>query len=105
MVEIIDLSLSEVRNRLQKGDGVIHPRTGEHVRIPVKAKYADVILGISFDNLRLIENQPTRITKDQTSVDHLAERLAILSNGLLRRIPVHECGTADRGIKRNRRAN
>jgi hypothetical protein len=82
VVEIIDLSLSEVRDRLKNGDVVIHPRTGEQVRIPVKAKEAAVILGISFDKLRLMENQPTRITQE-LNVDYLAQKLATLSNGLV----------------------
>lgn len=63
----------------------------------MKAKEAAVILGITFDKLRIIEGQPTRITQERTSVDHLAEKLAALSNGL---VPVRAVTDNQKSIRR-----
>lgn len=87
IVQIVGLATAELRDRLKNGDAVLHPKTGDEVRVPVKAKDAAVILGISFDKLRIIEGQPTRITQERTSVDQLADKLAALSDGLATQAP------------------
>ena len=81
IVEILGLASAELRDRLLNGDEGFHPKTGERVRTRLKGRDLAVVLGISFDKLRLIENQPTRITAQVPDLAELAQSFASLAQG------------------------
>ncbi len=66
---IIDESADQVLDRLRNGDVIRDTKTGELVRVPIKAKEAAIIGAIAFDKLRLAENQPTTIVKHDTQAN------------------------------------
>lgn len=78
----IGLASRELRDRLENGDVVFHPKTSDLVRTPMRGKDVAVVLGICFDKLRVLEGQPTKIIQDRTSVEVLADKLAALSSML-----------------------
>lgn len=65
-VQIIDESTDQVLDRLKNGDVFRDNKTGELVRVPVKAKEAAIIGGIVSDKLRLAENLPTTIIQQES---------------------------------------
>ena len=77
LAEIIDESATQTLDRVRNGDVIRDNKTGELVRVPIKGRDLAIIGGVSFDKLRLAENQPTTIVKQESSKDHL-ERLAEL---------------------------
>lgn len=73
---IIELTQREIEDRLENGDvQLVRTKDGvqEH-RVPVKAKDAAVIKGISDDKRRLSLKQPTLIRSDSRSMEELAEQ-------------------------------
>lgn len=73
-VQIIDESTDQVLDRLRNGDVMRDNKTGELIRVPVKAKEAAIIGAIVSDKLRLAENQPTTIVQHE-SVEQARKRL------------------------------
>ena len=76
--KIIEAAADELLDRLQNGDPVMDRTTGEIGRVPVKARDLAVAGGVTFDKMRLLDHQPTRITAT-TDVSKLAEQFAALS--------------------------
>jgi len=79
---IIDESADQVLDRLQNGDFVRDTKTGQLVRVPIKGKDAAIIGAIAFDKLRLAENLPTAIVKQDTQADlnRLGDHFSAISN-------------------------
>ena len=75
LAQIVKESGTQVLDRLRLGDVIRDPRTGEQVRIPVKARDLAVTGAIAFDKLRLAESQPTSIVRHEDSAEKL-KRLA-----------------------------
>jgi len=67
--QIIDESTDQVLDRIRNGDFVRDNKTGELNRVPVKAKELAIIEAIHFDKLRLLESQPTRITRHESDAN------------------------------------
>jgi len=67
--EIINESADQTLDRLQNGDVIRDSKTGEMIRVPVKAKELAIIGAVAFDKLRLAENQPTSITRHESEVN------------------------------------
>lgn len=74
--KIIDKSLDTVIDRLDQGDPMYNPRTGEIIRIPVKAVTAIKALESAVDKRQVLNNQPTKITEQRTIDDRLANLMA-----------------------------
>ena len=72
LAEIIDESATQILDRVRNGDVIRDPKTGELVRVPIKGRDLAIIGGVSFDKLRLAENQPTTIVK-QDSKENLRQ--------------------------------
>jgi hypothetical protein len=79
LAAIIDESADQALDRLKHGDVVRDNRTGDLVRVPIKGKDAAIIGAVSFDKLRLAENQPTSIVAKSHDVQALAQQFAALS--------------------------
>ena len=75
LAEIIDESADQILDRIRNGDVIRDSKTGKLVRVPIKGRDLVIINGVSFDKLRLAENQPTNIVQHENSKDHL-KRLA-----------------------------
>ena len=75
LAEIVDASADQILDRVRYGDVIRDTRTGELVRVPVKARDLVIVNGVSFDKLRLAENQPTNIVQHENSDEHI-KRLA-----------------------------
>ena len=73
--EIIDESADQTLDRIRNGDVVRDTKTGELVRVPVKAKELAIIGAVAFDKLRLAENQPTNIVQHE-SAEERTKRLS-----------------------------
>ena len=63
LAEIIHESANETLDRVINGDVIRDTKTGELVRVPIKGRDLAIIGGVSFDKLRLAENQPTKIVQ------------------------------------------
>ena len=83
LTQIISLSHDRVISSLTIGDEklVVDPKTKEHVikHVMPSGKDSATIGGITFDKLRLIRNQPTRITSDSSNMMKLMEEFRELS--------------------------
>ncbi len=82
LAEIIDESADQTLDRIRNGDVVRDTKTGELVRVPVKAKELAIIGAVAFDKLRLAENQPTNIVQHENWDErrkHLAEEMKAIS--------------------------
>ena len=73
---VVDKSLDAVIDRLESGDPVYNSRTGEIVRVPVKARDAIRALDSAVDKRQILNNQPTKITEQRTVDERLANLLA-----------------------------
>ncbi len=84
--EIIDKAHREIVDRLDNGDvQLVRTKNGVELhKVPVKAKDAAVIRGISDDKRRLSLNQPTAITGNSTDMKTLANEFAKLSDEMSR---------------------
>ena len=84
--EIIDKAHREIVDRLDNGDvQLVRTKNGVELhKVPVKAKDAAVIRGISDDKRRLSLNQPTAITGNSTDMKTLANEFAKLSDEMNR---------------------
>ncbi len=69
--EIINESADQTLDRIRNGDVIRDSRTGDLVRVPVKARDLAIIGGVNFDKLRLAENQPTNIVQHENSEDSI----------------------------------
>jgi hypothetical protein len=67
--QIIDEATDQVLDRIRNGDFVRDTKTGELNRVPVKAKELTIIEAIHFDKLRLLESQPTKITRHESDAN------------------------------------
>jgi len=67
LAEIIHESANETLDRVVNGDVIRDSKTGELVRVPIKGRDLAIIGGVSFDKLRLAENQPTNIIQHESS--------------------------------------
>ena len=70
LAEIIDESADQTLDRVRNGDVFRDNKTGELVRVPIKGRDLAIIGGVSFDKLRLAEDQPTNIVQQENSVEH-----------------------------------
>jgi len=79
--EVIDKAHREIVDRLDNGDvQLVRTKNGVELhRVPVKAKDAAVIRGISDDKRRLSLNQPTAITGKSVDMKALANEFRKLS--------------------------
>ena len=66
LAEIIDESADQILDRIRFGDVIRDTKTGELVRVPIKGRDLAIIGGVSFDKLRLAENQPTNIVQHES---------------------------------------
>lgn len=66
-----------VMDRLENGD--VRLVGGERVRVPVSARDASIIGGISFDKRRLVLNQPTSISVKSDNLEELASQFRDLA--------------------------
>jgi len=71
LAEIVDESADQILDRIRNGDVIRDTKTGELVRVPVKARDLAIIGGVAFDKLRLAENQPTNIVQHENWEEHL----------------------------------
>jgi hypothetical protein len=78
LAEIIEKANVETLDRLEHGDATRDKESGELIRQPIKGKESAIIGAVALDKLRLLENQPTRISAT-TDVSALAEQFAALS--------------------------
>jgi hypothetical protein len=79
LAQIIEKANVETLDRLEHGDAIRDAKSGEIIRQPIKAKESAIIGAVALDKLRLLENQPTRITATTNDVAALAEQFAELS--------------------------
>jgi hypothetical protein len=72
---VMQAAIGEIEDRLQHGDvKLAKGKDGyEQQRVPISAKDATVIAGISYDKLRLSLNLPTSISSSQKSLTELSE--------------------------------
>ena len=74
--DIVDKATEELVDRIKYGDVVI-TKDGERKRVPVKAKELDAIVDKHTKNLRLIRNQPTKLSAEvKFDADKLAREFA-----------------------------
>jgi hypothetical protein len=74
--EIIDLSMSEIKERLQKGDKFLN-EDGQECRKPISIKELAVISGIAFDKRQLVRGDPNRIVDNRKSTEELVDNLIL----------------------------
>jgi len=67
--QIIDETTEQILDRIRNGDFVRDTKTGELIKVPVKAKELTIIEAIHFDKLRLLESQPTKITRHESDAN------------------------------------
>lgn len=75
--EVVHKAVLELIDRIENGDEIINPKTGEAYRRKLSARDLSIVSGIAFDKRQLIRAQPTSIDQRQVSdaLGLLAERL------------------------------
>lgn len=68
---IVDKSIEVVADRLDNGDHIFNPKTGEILRIPVKARDALRAAETMIDKRQILLDKPTRIVEQRTVEDRL----------------------------------
>lgn len=83
---IVQAAIGAIEDRLQHGDvRLVKGKDGyEERRVPISAKDATVIAGISYDKLRLSLNLPTSITSNQKSLTELSEEFTNIAKNYKR---------------------
>lgn len=83
---IVASAIGEIEDRLQHGDvKLVKGKEGfEERRVPISAKDATVIAGISYDKLRLSLNLPTSIRSSQKSLAELSEEFTKIAKNYQR---------------------
>ena len=97
--EIINESADQTLDRIRNGDVVRDTKTGELVRVAVKAKELAIIGAVAFDKLRLAENQPTNIVQHENSDEHI-KRLSDQWKAISKATRRGDDAEADRLIRR-----
>ena len=80
--EIINESADQTLDRIRNGDVIRDNKTGDLIRVPIKGRDLAIIGGVSFDKLRLAENQPTNIVQHESSAEEtqrLGDKFAAIS--------------------------
>jgi len=69
--KIVDKSIDVTLDRLENGDTIFNPKTGELLRVPVKVKDALKAADTMIDKRQILMNKPTKITENRTIDDRL----------------------------------
>lgn len=69
--KIVDKSIDVTMDRLENGDTIFNPKTGELLRVPVKVREALKAVDMAIDKRQVLQNKPTRITETRTIDDRL----------------------------------
>lgn len=69
--KIVDKSIDAVVDRLDNGEHMFNPRTGEIIRVPVKTREALRAVESMIDKRQILLEKPTRITEQRTVDDRL----------------------------------
>jgi hypothetical protein len=78
--EIVRRANDEVLDRLENGDHMLHARTGELVRVPMRGKDTMITASIAVEKLRLAEGRPTQITATTDALSRAAEAFNTLAS-------------------------
>jgi len=73
--KIIDKSIDVALDRLSHGDAMLHPKTGEVIRIPAKLRDAVSAINTMTDKRQLLMDKPTKIVEQRT-IDERLDKLA-----------------------------
>ena len=71
MTKIVENSLLSIEDRIANGDHVIHPKTGEIIRVPVKMRDISGHIGVLVDKRNLLRGEATSITERVSQEDML----------------------------------
>ena len=69
--KIVDKALDATLDRLEGGDTIFNPRTGELLRVPVKARDAIRAMDTAIDKRQILMDKPTKIVEQRTIDDRL----------------------------------
>lgn len=88
----VNLASTELHDRIKNGDYHYDGRTGETIRVPVKAKDLAVILSMNYDKLRVSEGRPTNNGNENTStrMDKFLKEFEEIANRAKTKDVVHE---------------
>lgn len=74
--DIVEKATWQLIDRIENGDSILNKR-GHVVRVPVKAKDLDIIIRDSIDKIRLLRNQPSKVTAEvKFDADKIAKNFA-----------------------------
>ena len=71
LTDVVARTVEAIKDRVQKGDFVYNPRTGEISRVPVKAADLNKIMGTMVDKKLTLQKQPVKYTS--TTTDNKAQ--------------------------------
>jgi hypothetical protein len=69
--KIVDKSIDVTLDRLENGDTIFNPKTGELLRVPIKVRDALKAADTMIDKRQVLLNRPTKITETRTIDDRL----------------------------------
>lgn len=69
--KIVDKSIDATIDRLEKGDTIFNPRTGELLRVPIKVRDAIRAMDSAIDKRQILMDKPTKIVEQRTVDDRL----------------------------------
>lgn len=69
--KIVDKALDATMDRLEHGDTIFNPRTGELLRVPVKVRDAIRAMDTAIDKRQILMDKPTKIVEQRTVDDRL----------------------------------
>lgn len=77
LTKIVDKALDTVVDRLENGDFMFDPKSGDFVRKPLLAKDVTKIADTMFDKRNLLRGKPTSISGKQEQISDRLAKLAI----------------------------
>ena len=68
---IVDKSIDVALDRIENGDHIFNPRTGEVMRVPIKVREALKAVDTMIDKRQILQEKPTKIVEQRTVDDRL----------------------------------
>jgi hypothetical protein len=71
LTKALDLALTNVADRIENGDVIIDPRTGQARRVDAKLRDLTTAFNTIMDKRQILRKQPTKIIEQATTATHL----------------------------------
>lgn len=73
LTNAIDSALSKINDRIENGDQIYDPRTGDIIRVPAKLRDLTAAFNSVLEKRQIVRKQPTKITQQISNAQQLQD--------------------------------